>query len=38
MVDLTKCDIRLLKHYMGKEGAAAFLAYHQEKPILDLAS
>ena len=38
MGDLTKCDIRLLKHYMGKEGAAAFLAYHQEKPILDLAS
>ena len=38
MVDLTKCDTKLLRHYMGKEGAAAFLAYHQEKPLLDLAS
>ena len=38
MVDLTKCDIKLLRHYMGKEGAAAFLSYHQERPLLDLAS
>jgi putative hemolysin len=38
MVDLTKCDTKLLRHYMGKEGAAAFLTYHQEKPLLDLAS
>jgi putative hemolysin len=38
MVDLTKCDTKLLRHYMGKEGAAVFLAYHQEKPLLDLAS
>lgn len=38
MVDLTKCDAKLLKHYMGKDGASAFLAYHQDKPILDLAS
>jgi putative hemolysin len=38
MVDLTKCDERLLKHYMGKEGIAHFLSYHQEKSRLDLAS
>jgi putative hemolysin len=38
MVDLTKCDTKLLRHYMGKEGAAVFLAYHQEEPLLDLAS
>jgi putative hemolysin len=38
MVDLTKCDTKLLRHYMGKEGAAVFLAYHHEKPLLDLAS
>ena len=38
MVDLTKCDTKLLRHYMGKEGAAAFLTYHQERPLLDLAS
>ena len=38
MVDLTKCDTKLLRHYMGKEGAAGFLAYHQERPLLDLAS
>lgn len=38
MVDLTKCDVKLLRHYMGKDGATAFLAYHLEKPILDLAS
>jgi putative hemolysin len=38
MVDLTECDTKLLRHYMGKEGAAVFLAYHQEKPLLDLAS
>jgi putative hemolysin len=38
MVDLTKCDTKLLRHYMGKEGATAFLAYQQERPLLDLAS
>jgi putative hemolysin len=38
IVDLTKCDTKLLRHYMGKEGAAVFLACHQEKPLLDLAS
>lgn len=38
MVDLTKCDAKLLRHYMGTDEALAFLAYHQEKPVLDLAS
>ena len=30
VVDLVKTDARLLERYMGKEAAAAFLAYHAE--------
>ena len=29
LVDLTKTDLRILERYFGKEGAAAFLAYHR---------
>lgn len=38
LVDLLRCDAKLLAHYMGEAGAAGFLAYHKEKPLLDLAS
>ncbi len=31
VVDLVKTDPRLLDRYMGKAGAAAFLAYHQKQ-------
>jgi putative hemolysin len=31
VVDLVKTDPRLLDRYMGKEGAAAFLAYHSAR-------
>jgi len=37
LVDLLKCDRRLLDRYMGKEGAADFFGYH-EGTQRDLAS
>jgi hypothetical protein len=37
MVDLTKCDTKLLSHYMGKDGAAGFLAHYRQKSLPDLA-
>jgi putative hemolysin len=33
MVDLTRTDSRMLERYLGKEGSANFLAYHQEQAI-----
>jgi putative hemolysin len=38
MVDLLKCDRKLLDRYMGKQGAADFFGYHDETPQRDLAS
>lgn len=38
MLDLTRCDPKLLRHYMGKDGVRAFFGYHQGKTLLDLAS
>jgi|UPI0003FA50AD hypothetical protein len=38
MVDFAKCDAKLLGHYVGKDDAAGFLAYHRQKLLLDLAS
>ncbi|NQT18480.1 MAG: lysophospholipid acyltransferase family protein [Planctomycetes bacterium] len=29
LVDLTKVDLRMIERYLGKEGAATFLAYHR---------
>lgn len=31
LVDLTKTETRLLERYLGEEGAARFLAFHQEQ-------
>ena len=38
LVDLIKCDRRVLERYMGKDGAAGFFAYHEEAQREDLAS
>lgn len=38
MVDLRKCDRKILERYMGDEGAATFLGYHESTPTRDLAS
>ncbi len=45
LVDLRKCDRKILERYMGGTGSAAFLDYHglhdglhEEPPTLDLAS
>ena len=38
LVDLRKCDRKILERYMGESGSAAFLKYHDEPPTLDLAS
>jgi len=38
MVDLLKCDRRILDRYMGDEGSARFLEYHQQPPIEGIAS
>ncbi len=38
LVDLVKCDRRVLERYMGKDGAAGFFAYHEESQREDLAS
>jgi putative hemolysin len=38
LVDLMKCDRRLLDRYMGRQGAAHFFGYHQETLQSDLAS
>lgn len=32
MVDLARCDRKVLDRYMGEEGADRFLAYHQPRP------
>lgn len=32
MVDLVRCDKKILDRYMGDEGAQRFLAYHQPRP------
>jgi hypothetical protein len=37
IVDLAKCDRKILDRYMGKTGAEAFLAYHDRRQE-DLAS
>ena len=38
LVDLLKCDRKVLMRLMGKEGFEAFLAYHGDKSEQDLAS
>lgn len=32
MVDLVKCDKKILDRYMGEKGSERFLAYHQPRP------
>lgn len=34
LVDLTRTDLRMLQRYLGKQGAARFLAYHAAQPAL----
>ena len=38
LVDLLKCDRKILERYMGEDGSATFLNYHKDKPTRDLAS
>jgi putative hemolysin len=38
LVDLLKCDRKILDRYMGDDGSAAFLNYHEGQPTRDLAS
>lgn len=38
LVDLLKCDRRVLTRVMGSKGFEAFAAYHKERPDQDLAS
>ena len=38
LVDLFKCDRKILMRLMGREGLEAFLAYHKERTEADLAS
>lgn len=38
MVDLLKCDRRILDRYMGNEGSARFLEYHQQPSLQGMVS
>jgi len=37
LVDLRKCDRKILEHYMGEDGSATCLNYHEGQPARDLA-
>ncbi len=38
IVDLLKCDRKILDRYMGDDGSARFFEYHQQPPLQGLAS
>jgi putative hemolysin len=38
LVDLLKSDRRIMNRFMGEEGASLYFGYHQDPPLLDVAS